>query len=254
MPLDPQSAVPGTLVSTLAARARIRELEESPAWLSAHGSRQQRSRGSDPSREIIELAVRYSLISRETSFVAVERREPAGSWRRAAAPHSNRAHERMGRLRAAEPQAMAAMAATALPAPAASYGELSDAMALRSMPSPTATVHGMLSRMADLLPGRHTPDSDDRPGGLSVPDPGDLNRAKARTHRGRRRSREDAGRRVTPARGWSMGSDGRFRTGDRSAARQAASGAGGRLGDADEVSRAWATALALQWLKANAAA
>ena len=55
--------------------ARIRELEESPGWLAARGSRQQRSRTSDASREIIELAVRYSLISRETSFVAVERRE-----------------------------------------------------------------------------------------------------------------------------------------------------------------------------------
>ncbi len=64
-------------MSTLAARARIRELEESPEWLQARGSRQQRSRVNGASQEIIDLGVRYGLASRETSFVAVERREQA---------------------------------------------------------------------------------------------------------------------------------------------------------------------------------
>ncbi len=64
----------GTTVATLAARARIRELEESPEWTSTRGSRQQRSKDAGVSREIIDLAIKYGLMSRETSFVAVERR------------------------------------------------------------------------------------------------------------------------------------------------------------------------------------
>jgi hypothetical protein len=62
-------------VATLAARARIRELEEGGEWLASRGSRQQERKSRTVSKEIIELSVRYSLISRETSFVAVERRE-----------------------------------------------------------------------------------------------------------------------------------------------------------------------------------
>jgi hypothetical protein len=62
-------------VATLAARARIRELEESPEWTSARGSQQRDRKVSGATREIIELSIRYGLLSRETSFVAVERRE-----------------------------------------------------------------------------------------------------------------------------------------------------------------------------------
>ncbi|HEU4936431.1 MAG TPA: VWA domain-containing protein, partial [Vicinamibacterales bacterium] len=65
----------GKSVATLAARARIRELEEGGEWLAARGSRQNERKGSTVSKEIIELSIRYGLISRETSFVAVERRE-----------------------------------------------------------------------------------------------------------------------------------------------------------------------------------
>jgi len=75
VPIDPASAVEGSVISTLAARARIRELEESPEWLEARGSRQDRRRASTASAEILRLALRYSLLSRETSFVAVERRD-----------------------------------------------------------------------------------------------------------------------------------------------------------------------------------
>ena len=65
----------GKSVATLAARARIRELEGSGEWLPSRGSRQQERKGGSVRKEIIELSLRYSLISRETSFVAVERRE-----------------------------------------------------------------------------------------------------------------------------------------------------------------------------------
>ena len=65
----------GKSIATLAARARIRELEEGGEWLAARGSRQKERKGNSVSKEIIELSIRYGLISRETSFVAVERRE-----------------------------------------------------------------------------------------------------------------------------------------------------------------------------------
>ena len=71
---DPSAVAIGTTVATLAARARIRELEESPEWTAARGSRQQDRKAAGVSREIIDLAIRYGLMSRETSFVAVERR------------------------------------------------------------------------------------------------------------------------------------------------------------------------------------
>jgi Ca-activated chloride channel family protein len=73
--LDPAASVEGRTVCTLAARARIRELEESPESTTARGSRQRERKADGVSREIIELAVRYGLMSRETSYVAIERRE-----------------------------------------------------------------------------------------------------------------------------------------------------------------------------------
>jgi Ca-activated chloride channel family protein len=75
VPLSGARVAPGKLVATLAARARIRELEESGEWFVERGSRQKEKKGSSVSKEIIELSVRYGLMSRETSFVAVERRE-----------------------------------------------------------------------------------------------------------------------------------------------------------------------------------
>ena len=68
---------PGSLrtVSTLAARARIRELEEGSEWLTARGSQQKDRKASSAKSEIIALSVRYGVISRETSFVAIERRD-----------------------------------------------------------------------------------------------------------------------------------------------------------------------------------
>ncbi|HVD91613.1 MAG TPA: VIT domain-containing protein [Vicinamibacterales bacterium] len=65
----------GRVVAPLAARARIRELEESPQWRQLRGSRQSARKVSAVTQEIVALAVRYGLMSRETSYVAVERRE-----------------------------------------------------------------------------------------------------------------------------------------------------------------------------------
>jgi Ca-activated chloride channel family protein len=75
VPLEGVREAAGKTVATLAARTRIRELEESGEWLTTRGSRQTGRKESRVSREIVELSVRYGLISRETSLVAVERRE-----------------------------------------------------------------------------------------------------------------------------------------------------------------------------------
>ena len=73
--VEPSRATRGHTVGTLAARARIRELEESPEWLTLRGSRQTQRKASRVREEIVALAVKYGLVSRETSFVAIERRE-----------------------------------------------------------------------------------------------------------------------------------------------------------------------------------
>src|SRR5262245_33682567 len=75
--LDPAQATGGArrTVATLAARSRIRELEEHPEWIAVRGSRQTNRKKNTQVTEIIDLSVRYGLMSRETSYVAVERRE-----------------------------------------------------------------------------------------------------------------------------------------------------------------------------------
>ncbi|MES1244016.1 MAG: VIT domain-containing protein [Acidobacteriota bacterium] len=75
VPLDPANVRPGRTVATLGARARIRELEESSEWISARGSRQAHRRANAAAQEVIALGLRYGLVSRETSYVAIERRE-----------------------------------------------------------------------------------------------------------------------------------------------------------------------------------
>jgi Ca-activated chloride channel family protein len=75
--LDPSGVTTGRTIGTLAARRRIRELEEQPEALARRGSR-QRDRVADRNNdEIIRLATAYQLMSRETSFVAIERRAGA---------------------------------------------------------------------------------------------------------------------------------------------------------------------------------
>jgi Vault protein inter-alpha-trypsin domain/von Willebrand factor type A domain len=75
--LDPAQATGQThrTVATLAARARIRELEEHPEWIAVRGSKQTNRKTNTLVKEIVELSLRYGLMSRETSYVAVERRE-----------------------------------------------------------------------------------------------------------------------------------------------------------------------------------
>ena len=58
----------------LAARERIRTLEEQGEHLENRGSRRQRARAG-AAGEIAALGVTYQLCSRETSFVAIEHRE-----------------------------------------------------------------------------------------------------------------------------------------------------------------------------------
>jgi Ca-activated chloride channel homolog len=72
--LDPAAAGEGNSIAPLAARKLIRELEESPEWLESRGSRQGRRKESRAKAEIVRLATSYKLASRETSFVAIERR------------------------------------------------------------------------------------------------------------------------------------------------------------------------------------
>jgi len=74
--IDPASAVEGDTIATLAARARIRRLEEEGEYLESRGSLQRRSRATgNAAADIAALGVQYQLASRETSFVAVEHRD-----------------------------------------------------------------------------------------------------------------------------------------------------------------------------------
>ena len=65
----------GSTIGTLAARARIRELEEGGQWSPERGSRQRERKGDRTVTEIVRLAMEYGLASRETSWVAVEERD-----------------------------------------------------------------------------------------------------------------------------------------------------------------------------------
>jgi Vault protein inter-alpha-trypsin domain/von Willebrand factor type A domain len=75
--LDPAEAPSGTLLATLAARTAIRDLEEGRSTLhDRRGSLQERD-GKAKDRviqEIVRLGVTYGLVSRHTSYVAVEER------------------------------------------------------------------------------------------------------------------------------------------------------------------------------------
>ncbi len=75
VPPVPDAAESRHAVATLAARARIRELEEGSEWLASRGSQQKGRKVNGSKNEIIALSLRYGLTSRETSFVAIERRE-----------------------------------------------------------------------------------------------------------------------------------------------------------------------------------
>lgn len=73
--LDTSEAAEGTLLATLAARALIRDLEEGASPLhDRRGSLQGRHSRDKVKDEIVRLGVTYGLVSRETSYVAVEER------------------------------------------------------------------------------------------------------------------------------------------------------------------------------------
>jgi Ca-activated chloride channel family protein len=74
--IDPAACVEGDAIATLAARERIRALEEEGEYLESRGSLQRRGRtASKAAAEIAALGVKYQLASRETSFVAIEHRD-----------------------------------------------------------------------------------------------------------------------------------------------------------------------------------
>jgi Ca-activated chloride channel homolog len=73
--VGPADLVEGSIVGTLAARARIREIEEGGAWSPNRGSQQRERRQDRAVGEIIDLAMEFALASRETSWVAVQKRE-----------------------------------------------------------------------------------------------------------------------------------------------------------------------------------
>ena len=74
IPLDLERAEAGGPIPVLWARERIRELEDGEA---RRGSAQRRPESADRKRDaIVELGVRYGLMSSETSYVAIEERPP----------------------------------------------------------------------------------------------------------------------------------------------------------------------------------
>jgi len=74
--IDPAAAVQGDTIATLAARERIRTLEEEGEYLESRGSLQHRARANGKAAvAIAALGLKYQLASRETSFVAVEHRD-----------------------------------------------------------------------------------------------------------------------------------------------------------------------------------
>ncbi|HSK09536.1 MAG TPA: hypothetical protein VK911_08160, partial [Vicinamibacterales bacterium] len=89
LPVDAAAAEPGNVLATLAARAAIRDLEEGTNALhdKRRGSAQGGRREDAVKKAIVALATTYRLASRETSFVAIEKREegaeqPAAELRR----------------------------------------------------------------------------------------------------------------------------------------------------------------------------
>ena len=73
--LETAEAPEGTLLATLAARSLIRDLEEGASPLhNRRGSLQGRNTKDRVKEEIVRLGVTYGLVSRETSYVAVEER------------------------------------------------------------------------------------------------------------------------------------------------------------------------------------
>jgi Ca-activated chloride channel family protein len=78
-PIDVANVSAGRTLAILAARRRIRELEEHAESLNQFGSKQPGRTGDRRRDEIIRLSTTYGIVSRYTSFVAVEDREGAAA-------------------------------------------------------------------------------------------------------------------------------------------------------------------------------
>ena len=260
MEFDPSRVVDGRTVATLAARARIRELEESPEWTSTRGSRQRERKATGASREIVALSMRYGLMSRETSFVAIERRETPviGDMQLRRIPIAltsgwgaleTDARRRRGMvLSGASPGVMdtGAFAVQALRAAAPSSGADDDVDQYSSSPvfakryAASAQMPGAIRRGLDRLRtwGRGAEPSE--------PDAGSVKFTTAGRHAAMvalvALQRADGSWDLTPEFASAIGQD----LGPLESALT------GSTGNRDEARRAWATALAVAWLDEHA--
>jgi hypothetical protein len=237
--IDPARAVAGRTVAILAARARIRELEESPEWTTARGSLQRERKASGAVNEIIALSVRYGLMSRETSYVAVERRD---------VPVPGDVQLRRIPIALTTGWGDAAMTGTRVFAPIAtpSYARAADddsGVAARNRPvaysmETKSFPVGASSRASSLLSRLRR-----KPGTSAGPAPAaSAGSRPAGMHALVALQRADGSWDLTPEFAAVIGRD----------LRQLEPALAGVTGDAGEARRAWATALALAWLDKHA--
>jgi Ca-activated chloride channel homolog len=233
--VDPAHAVTGTTIATLAARSRIRELEEDPASLG--GSRQHERKDSAVRQQIVRLAVRYGLVSRETSFVAVEKRETPVldriQLRRvpiALTAGWGGLHHRVFRIADAD-LARGAARASVHPVPNAMFGSAGPAHPASPGPMRSAA-DGTIGWALSRLRGRREPPPPPSPAPKPAPMVAlvTLQRADG---------------------SWSLTRELADAIGHDLAALEAH--VRDDVGTRDEIETAWATALALTWLRDNAA-
>lgn len=241
--VDPANAVRGRMVATLAARSRIRELEEGPAWLSLRGSRQTDRKASAVRQEIVALATQYGLMSRETSFVAIERRDTPvqGDVQLRRVPIALTS----GWGEVEEGASVVSLGSAGLASLRLDASSFGDAAPGRSAPAPTLSAldtgsfspmsqvsklaRRLIERIADAAPplGRKAPSAPAPP----VP-----------MHRLVSLQRADGSWDLTTALAAAMGQT----------LLRLEEGLAGATGSPDDVRRAWATALALAWLREHA--
>ena len=234
-------------VATLAARARIRELEGGSDWLSARGSQQKDRKASSARNEIIALSLRYGLLSRETSFVAIERRDTpvTGDVKLRKVPIAlttgwgGRQHTLgfTGGVHAPSARSLtdeAAMLRSLAPAAAGRFSQwLRPGSALPKLESVRVVEDGAKEYFQSVVPPVQRPSRSRAP----------VNVARSGMHRLILLQSADGSWQLTEDLASVIGRD----LVELFAAVQAAKG------PQKEISRAWATALALAWLGRNAA-
>jgi hypothetical protein len=119
LPVTEADVVQGTLLHTMAARALIHDLQSGRSWLHADAGAGGAHSHADVKKEIIRLGTEYSLASKHTSFVAVQkkaerRQRDIAAERAAVAPRQQHFVSR-SRRGAAPPVAACAMAAPSAP-------------------------------------------------------------------------------------------------------------------------------------------